>query len=122
MLRNPQTVALTHIAHQQPTFVQPPALMGPQQQLALPPSQQQLALPAPHQQLDHVYPRGPLAIEYNPRGIKRANANMRVGDRKKVFLEDERTDSVKRKSNNDGGQQKKKLILDCGKRGQLTWE
>ena len=122
MQRNQHPIALPPIAHQHSTFVQPPALMGPQQQLALPPPQQQLALPAPQQQLDHVYPRGPLAIEYNPRGIKRANANMRVGDRKKVFLEDERTNSVKRKSKNDGGQKKKKLILDCGKRGQLTWE
>ena len=63
-----------------------------------------------------------MAIEYNPRGMKRSNANIRVDDRKKVLLEDERTDAVKRKSENDGRQEKKKLVLDCGKRGQLIWE
>ena len=127
-------IALPPLAHQQPTFTQPPALMGPeqyhalppppQQQLALPPPpQQQLALPPPPQQqlaLDH--PGGSLAIEYNPRGKKRTNVNNRVDKRKKVLLEDERADAVKRKSENDGGQEKKRLVLDCGKRGQLIWE
>ena len=54
--------------------------------------------------------------------MKRTNVNNRVDKRKKVLLEDERADAVKRKSENDGGQEKKRLVLDCGKRGQLIWE
>ena len=117
-------IALPPLAHQQPTFTQPPALIGPEQYLALPlpPQQQQLALSAPQQQLALDHPGGSLAIEYNPRGMKRTNVNNRVDKRKKVLLEDERADAVKRKSENDGGQEKKKLVLDCGKRGQLIWE
>ena len=96
-------IALPPLAHQQPTFTQPPALIGPEQYLALPPPpQQQLAL-------DH--PGGSLAIEYNPRGMKRTNVNNRVDKRKKVLLEDERADAVKRKSENDGGQEKRDLFL-----------
>ena len=116
-------IALPPLAHQQPTFTQPPALIGPEQHLALPPpQQQQLSLPQPQQQLALDHPGGPLAIEYNPRGMKRSNANIRVDDRKKVLLEDERIDAVKHKSKNNGWQKKKKLVLDCGKSGQLTWE
>merc|ERR1711954_169766 len=122
-------IALPLLAHQQPTFTQPPALIGheqylalpppPQQQLALSAPQQQLALSAPQQQLALDPPGGSLSIEYNPRGMKRTNVNNRVDKRKKVLLEDERADAVKCKSENDGGQEKKKLVLDCGKRGQL---
>ena len=86
MQSNQHPIALPPIAHQQSAFVQPPALMEPQQQLVLPPPQQQFSLPQPQQQL---------AIDYNPRGTKRVNADIRVGDRKKIFLNDERTDAVK---------------------------
>merc|ERR1711954_105516 len=116
-------IALPPLAHQQPTFTWAPALIGPEQYLALPPPpQQQLALSAPQQQLALDHPGGSLEIEYNPRGMKRTNVNNRVDKRKKVLLEDERADAVKRKSENDGGQEKKRLVLDCGKRGQLIWE
>merc|ERR1712121_179521 len=66
------------------------------QQLALPQPQQQLALPQP-QQLALPPPQQHLAIDYDPRGVKRINVDSRIGDRKKVLLEDERTDAVKRK-------------------------
>ena len=77
--------------------MQPPVLMGPQQQLALSSHQQQFSLPQPQQQLVLSQPHQQLAIDYDPRGVKRENTDIRVGDRKKVLLEDERTDSVKRK-------------------------
>merc|ERR1712033_92491 len=70
-----------------------------QQQLALPQPQQQLALPQP-QQLALPSPQQHLAIDYDPRGVKRQNVDVRVGDRKKILLEDERTDAVKRKREN----------------------
>ena len=117
--RNHHPIALPPIAHQQSTFVQPPALMGPQQQLALPqPHQQpalrqhalvdnqnlhtQVALPpiTYQQQLALPQPQQHLAIDYDPRGVKRINVDSRIGDRKKVLLEDERTDAVKRKREN----------------------
>ena len=147
MQRNQHPIALPPIAHQQSTFVQPPAIRGPrqqhalpqsqhvhtqqqlalppityQQQLALPQPQQQYAVPAPYQQLALPQPQQQLAIDYDPRGVKRQNAEVRVGDRKKILLEDERTDAVKRKSENKGRQEKKKLVLGCGKRDQLIWE
>merc|ERR1712121_225901 len=61
--------------------------------IALPPItyQQQLAQPRPQQHL---------AIDYDPRGVKRQSTDVRIGDRKKVLLEDERTDSIKRKREN----------------------
>merc|ERR1712121_244095 len=67
-----------------------------QQQMGLPQPQQQLALPQP-QQLALPPPQQHLAIDYDPRGVKRINVDSRIGDRKKVLLEDERTDAVKRK-------------------------
>ena len=57
--------------------------------------------------------------------MKRSNTEERVDDRKKVLLEDERTDSVKRKSENYGGKRKKKpkLILPIpGRDRPLIWE
>merc|ERR1712033_55114 len=45
-------------------------------------------------------PQQHLAIDYDPRGVKRINVDSRIGDRKKVLLEDERTDAVKRKREN----------------------
>merc|ERR1712033_100442 len=45
-------------------------------------------------------PQQHLAIDYDPRGVKRINVDSRIGDRKKVLLEDERTDAVKQKREN----------------------
>merc|ERR1712243_307257 len=81
----------TQVALAPITYQQQLALPQPQQQLALPPPQQQLALPPPQQHL---------AIDYDTRGVKRINVDSRIGDRKKVLLEDERTDAVKRKREN----------------------
>merc|ERR1712121_127236 len=70
--------------------------------IALPPItyQQQLAQPQPQQHL---------AIDYDPRGVKRQSTDVRIGDRKKVLLEDERTDSIKRKMENDGRNIERKI-------------
>merc|ERR1712121_526452 len=70
--------------------------------IALPPItyQQQLAQPQPQQHL---------AIDYDPRGVKRQSTDVRIGDRKKVLLEDERTDSIKRKMENNGRNVERKI-------------
>ena len=140
-------------AHQQPLFIQPPsqqyaspqqltlpqppqypplaqppqypALAQPPQYPALPQPPKYPALPPPPQQPIIPAPQQPLAIDYNPRGEKRMNADVREEEKKKIILDDDRTDSVKRKGDGDGDggkKKKKKLILDCGKRGQLIWE
>ena len=73
-------------------------LLQPPQYQALPQPLQVPALPAPQQ---------PLAIAYNPRGEKRKNTEIREEDRQRIILDDDRTDSVKRKSDGDDGKGEK---------------
>merc|ERR1711867_289340 len=76
---------------QQLALNQPPqqlALPQPSQQLALPQPPQQPASAQPHQQLSLPPPQA-LALEYNPRGEKRKNIEIREIDRKRIILEND---------------------------------